>query len=101
MFETVVLPMGMQIPSVPTVIALTSPLESLGSVQYLAAGIPICIGQTLAEFLIKQLYQDPGNKHFLALTIVSEFGVCIWDGSLGGAFTGWPFLQALLHTLSL
>ena len=32
---------------------------------------------------------------------MSGFGGCIWDGSLGGAVSGWPFLQSLLHTLSL
>jgi hypothetical protein len=33
--------------------------------------------------------------------IVSRFGVCMWDGSQGGAVFGWPFLQSLLHTVSL
>jgi len=26
---------------------------------------------------------------------------CIWDGSPSGAVSGWPFLQSLLHSLSL
>jgi hypothetical protein len=32
----------------------------------LPAGICICIGQTLAEPLRRQLYQAPFSKHFLA-----------------------------------
>ncbi|KRY63267.1 hypothetical protein T4D_13543 [Trichinella pseudospiralis] len=28
-------------------------------------------------------------------------GSCQWDGSLGRAVSGWPFLQSLLHFLSL
>jgi hypothetical protein len=31
----------------------------------------------------------------------SGFGNCIQDGSPGGADYGWPFLQSLLHLLSL
>ena len=46
-----------------------------------------------------QLYQGPVSKHFLASAIVSGFGVCILDGSPGGAVSGWPFLQSLLHTV--
>ena len=64
-------------------------------------GICICIGQDLAEPLRRQLYQAPVSKHFLASAIVSGFGVCMWDGSPGGAVSGWPFLQSLLHALSL
>jgi hypothetical protein len=36
-----------------------------------------------------------------ASTIVSGFDDSIWDGSPGGAVSGWPFLQSLLHTLYL
>ena len=32
---------------------------------------------------------------------MSEFGVCMWDGSLGGMVSGWTFLRFLLHFLSL
>ena len=45
------------------------------------------------------LYQVPVSMHFLASTIVSAFGDCIWDGSSGEAVSGWPFLQSLHHTL--
>jgi hypothetical protein len=39
------------------------------------------------------------SKHFPGSTIVSWFGGCIWDGSPGGAVSGWPFQWSLLHTL--
>ena len=32
---------------------------------------------------------------------MSGFGVCRWDESPGGAVSGLPFLQTLLHSLSL
>ena len=57
------------------------------------------ICQALGEPLRRQLYQALVSKHLLASTIVSGFGVCMWDGSLGRAVSGWPFLQ--LHSLSL
>jgi len=40
-------------------------------------------------------YPAPVSKHFLASAIV-----CRWNGSLGVAVSGWPFLQSLLHSLS-
>jgi hypothetical protein len=60
-----------------------------------------CIGQALAQPLRRQLYQAPVSMHFLASAIVSGFGVCIWDGSPGGAVYGGSFLQSLLPILSL
>jgi hypothetical protein len=71
-----VLPMGLQTPSAPSVLPLTPPLEPLGSLQWLAACICICIGQALAEPLRRKLYQASVSKHFLASVIVSGFGVC-------------------------
>jgi hypothetical protein len=47
---------------------------------------------------MRQLYQVPVSKPFLAFAIVSVFGCCICDGSPGGAVSGWLFLQSLLHT---
>ena len=61
---------------------------------------PLQLFQSFAEPLRGQRSQAPVNKHFLAFTILSGFGVCLWDGSPGGAVSGWPFLQSLLHTLS-
>jgi hypothetical protein len=62
--------------------------------------ISLCICQTLAELLRRQLYQVLVSKHFSASTTVSGFGDCIWDGFPGVAVSGWPFLQSLLCTLS-
>ena len=59
------------------------------------------LGQALAEPLRWQLYQAPISQHFLASTIESGFSVCRWDGSPDGTVSGWPFLQSLLHNLSL
>jgi len=80
---------------------LTPPLGSPCSFQWLAASIHICICQALAESLRRQLYQAPVIMYFLAFTVVSGFGVCIWDESPGGAVSGWSFLQSLLHTVSI
>jgi hypothetical protein len=60
----------------------------------------ISIGQTLTDPLRKELYQASVSKSFLASAIVSGFGVCGWDGSLGGAVSWWLFLQSLFHSLS-
>ena len=87
-----VLPIGLQTSSPPSVLSLTPPLGTLSSVQWLAASIRLCICQALAKTLRRQLYQAPVSMHFLASTIVSGFGDCIWDGSPGGAVFGWPFL---------
>jgi hypothetical protein len=50
----------------------------------LAKRILLSICQALAESLRRQPYQAAVSKHFLAFTIVSGFGNCVWDGSLGG-----------------
>jgi hypothetical protein len=99
--DIVVLPMELQSTAAPSVLPLTLPLGSLCSVRWLAASIHICIGQALAEFLRGQLYLAPVSKCFLTSTIVSGFGVCRWDRSVSGAISGWPFLDFLLHSLSL
>ena len=88
-------------PSSPSVLPLTPSLGSLCSVLWMAASLRICIGQDIAEPLSRQRYQAPVSKYFLVYAIVSGFGVCKWDGSLGGAVSRLPFLQSLLHTLSL
>jgi hypothetical protein len=82
--DIVVPPMGLQTPSVPSVLSLTPTLGTLCLVQWLAASIHLCICQALAEPLRRQLYQAPVSKYFLPSTIVSGFGDCIWDGSPGG-----------------
>jgi hypothetical protein len=78
--DIVVLSMSLQYPSPPTVLALTSLLGSLCSVQCLAVYICICIGQDLADPLRRQLYQSPVSKQFLESPIVSGLGVWMWDG---------------------
>jgi hypothetical protein len=93
--------MGLQTPSAPWVLSLAPPLGTLYSIQWIAVSIYLCICQALAEPLRRQLYQAPVSKHLLASTLVSGFGDCIVDGSPGEAVSGWPFLQSLLHTLSL
>jgi hypothetical protein len=89
--DIVVLPMGLQTPPAPSVFPLTPPLGTLCSIWWLAESIHIYIGQALAEPLRGQPYQAPVSKCFLASATVSGFGACRWDGSPGGAVSGWPF----------
>jgi hypothetical protein len=94
----VVPPMG---PSAPWVLSLAPPSgPCTRSNGWLRASTSI-ICQALAEPLRRQLYQIPVSNHLLASTVVSEFSDCISDASPGGAVSGWPLLQFLLHILSL
>ena len=77
-----------------------SPNSSIGLLM-VSVMTGICIGQDLAKPLRRQLYQAPVSKHALASAILSEFGVCMWNGSPGEAVSGQPFLQYLLHSLFL
>ena len=74
--DIAILSMGLPTPSVLTLIPL---LETPHSVQWLAVNICLCICKALGEPLRRQPYQAPFSMHFLASTIVSGFGVCIWD----------------------
>ena len=96
--DIVFLSMGLQTLSAPLVLPLTPPLGSPCSVWQLALSIHLCICKSLAEPLRRQPFQAPDSKHFLASAIVSRFGVCRWDEALGGAVSGCPFLQSLLHS---
>ena len=87
MVDFIVLPMGLQTPFAPSALTVTPPLWTMSSVQWLPMKICICICQALAEPLRRQLYRTPINKQFLASTIVSGFGVCIWDGSPDGTLS--------------
>jgi hypothetical protein len=78
-------------------LALTLPLGTPCSGQWLNASISLCICPALAKSLRRQLYQAPVSKHFSVSAIVLRFGICISDGAPGGAVSGWPFLQSLLH----
>jgi hypothetical protein len=77
----------LQTPPAPSVLSLTPPLKALCSSQWLAASICLCVCQGMAKLLRRQLYQGPVSKHFLVSTIVSGFGVCIREGSWGGAIS--------------
>ena len=87
--------------SAPWILSLAPLLRTLCWVQWLAESVPLSICHALAEPPRWQLYQAPISKPLLASTIVSGFCSCIWDESLGGAVSAWPFPQSLLHTLSL
>jgi hypothetical protein len=93
--DIVVLPIGLQSPSAPSTLFLTRPLGTSNSVQWLAVSIWHCICRALVGQLRRQLYQAPFSKHFLASTVVSEFGDCIWDESQ----MGWPPLDGLSFSL--
>jgi hypothetical protein len=69
--DIVVLPMGLQTPSAPSVLSLNPPLGTRWSVQWWAASIHLCICHALAESLRRQLYQALVSMYFLAPTIVS------------------------------
>jgi hypothetical protein len=102
--DIIVLPMWLQNPSALSVFSLTPPLRTplgtLHSVQWLAVSICLCIHQALAEPLRRQLYQAPVSKYFLAPTIVSGFGDCIWMPRLGSLWMAFPSVFAL-HFVSL
>jgi hypothetical protein len=64
-------------------------LGTTWSVQWLAGSICLCICKALAGPLRRWPYQAPFSMHFLASTIVSGFGNCIWDESPGGTISEW------------
>ena len=64
--EVVVLSVGLQTPSVHSVLSLTPLLGTLCS--------DLCICKALEELLRKQLYQALFSKYLLASTVVSGFG---------------------------
>jgi hypothetical protein len=84
--------MGLLTPLAPWVLSLAPSLGTLCSAQWMTMSIHFHICQALGEPLKRQQYQDPVGKLLLASTIVSGFDDCIWDGSLGGADSGWSFL---------
>ena len=93
--------MGLQTPAAERVLSVASSMGSF--VLYLMDDCehPVLYQSGTAEPLSRQLYQSPVSKLLLASAIVSGFGGCLWDGSPGGAVSGWSFLQSLLQTLSL
>jgi hypothetical protein len=83
-----VLPVGLQSPTAPLALPLTLPLGSLGSVQWLAVSICICLSQVLAETLRGQPYQAPLCKLILASAIVFADGM---DPKVGQSLGGLSF----------
>jgi len=67
-------------PSAPSILSLTPPFRTSFSVQWFAASIHLCICHALAEPLRRQLYQAPVNMHFLASSILSGIGGCVYMG---------------------
>jgi hypothetical protein len=86
----VVPPMGLHTRSVPWVISLAPPLETLCSIQKMTMSIYFCICQALAGYQPhrRQLYQGPVSKILLSYAIRPGFGGCLWDGSPCGAVSG-------------
>jgi hypothetical protein len=68
----------------PLVLSLSPLLGTPCKVQWLAASIRLCIYKALAGLLRRQPYQAPFSMHFFTSTIVSGFGICIWDESRVG-----------------
>jgi hypothetical protein len=94
LIHIVVHPMGLQTPSAPWVLSQALSLGILCSIQWMAMSIHFSICQELAEPLRRQPYQ----QELVESTTMSGFGDCIWDGSSGGALSGWSFFQYLFHT---
>jgi hypothetical protein len=69
--------------------------SSLGPFSSSFIGDPVIHPMDGSEYPLLYL----SGKILLTSTIVSDFGGFIWDGSPGGAVSGWSFLQSLLHTL--
>ena len=91
---------GLQSPSIPSVLSLTPLLGIPHFVQWLSASICLC--KALAGPLRRQPYKAANNMHILASIIMSVFmfGNFIWGWLSRGTVSGWPFLQSLLYTLS-
>jgi hypothetical protein len=60
--------------------------------------IHLCI-VSFWQSLSRESYIRLLSHALLGIQSMSGFGDCLWDGSPGGAVSGWPFLQSLLHTL--
>ena len=93
--------MGLPTPSALSVLSLTPPF-----------GDPVLSPTVVCEHL--SLYLSSSSRAFQEIAIPVScqqallgipknlgFVVCIWHASKGGAFSGWPFLKSLPHTLSL
>jgi len=88
--------MGLQAPSTLSVLPLILPKGVLFSVWCFAASIDLCIGHALDVSLKRDLYPVPCSMHFLASSILSSFGGCIYIWATCGAGSECLFLQLLL-----
>jgi hypothetical protein len=98
--DIVVLSMELQTPFSSFSPFFNSSLGVSPPVRWLAVSIHICICEALVEPLRRQLYRVPVSKQFLASPIESPFDGCIWDGSPGGAVSGWPFRKGILKAIN-
>jgi hypothetical protein len=91
---------------------VADPFSSLGNFSSSSIGAPVShpIGDCEHPLLYlpgsawphkRQLYQGPFSKILLAYTIVPAFGDWLWDGSSGGAVSGWVILSSQHQILSL
>ena len=100
MVDIVVLFMGLQIPSTPSVLFLTPPFgDPVLSPMVGCEQPPLYLpgsGRANQDTAISASCQEA----LLGIPNIVWFGDYIWDGSPGGAVSGWPFFQSLLHTLS-
>jgi hypothetical protein len=93
--DIIVLSMGLQTPSAPSVLSLTPSLGTPCSVQRLAESICLWICQAPEEPLRRQLYQAPVSMHFLASTIMSGFGDYMeWIPRWGSLWMVFPSVSA-------
>ena len=91
--DIVVLPMGLQTPSTPSVVFLFPLLGIPRLVQWMAVSIHLCICKHLAGTLKRELFQAPCSMYFLTYIIVSVFSKCTWDKYTGGTVSPCPFIQ--------
>jgi len=78
----IVVLMGLQAPSTLSILPLIPLKGVLFSVQWFAASIDLCIGHDLDVSLRRDLYPVPFSIHFLASSILSSFGGCIYMGHM-------------------
>ena len=88
--DTVVLPMGLQTPSTPSVLSLTPLLGTPCSVQWLAVSIHLCICKALTEPLRRQPSLSGGSlmRHSHRSRGREDVIGCFWEeGKLGKGIT--------------
>ena len=87
--------------------SVADPFSSLGTFPSSFIGGPVfhsiddCEHPLLYLPHMRQLCQGPFSKILLAYAIVSAFDGWLWDGSLGGAVSGWSLLLSQFQTLFL